>query len=241
MIDKINNQNEQENPEQLLHDIATPLLITQMNANLLMEYLPQLIAALQNSQPNHELLLDNEKIVAALINSPNIIKNNLGIVQKKIRLLSNLLENNNFNSNTADTNSLFKNSPENLKPLRTLKIKNILLVEDEAIHQDIGLRLLTPKYQVDCANNGFEAISKCKQQHYDLILMDLQMPKMNGVEATTALRQIIRAEVIIIGLTSMPIGNKRNDLLELGFDNFLEKPLKLENFQNILRLHTNND
>ena len=119
--------------------------------------------------------------------------------------------------------------------------QHILLVEDEIIHQDIGLSLLSPQYQVDCANNGLEAVQKCKEKNYDLILMDLQMPKMNGVEATSELRKTINKNTIIIGLTSMPIGSKRNELVDIGFNNFLEKPLKLESFQNILRLHTVND
>jgi CheY-like chemotaxis protein len=234
MINKTTNPND---PEQLLHDIATPLLITQMNADLLAKYLPQLITALREPQLNHELLLNDEKIIAALINAPNAIKNNLDVIQKNMRHLSNILENN--NSNTA-THAPFRSSLNStISP--TPQIKKILLVEDETIHQDIGLNLLTPRYHVDCVNNGLEAISKCKQQHYDLILMDLQMPKMNGVEATTELRKIVSPDIIIIGLTSMPIGNKRGELLELGFTNFLEKPLKLENFQNILRLHINTD
>ncbi|MES2824271.1 MAG: response regulator [Pseudomonadota bacterium] len=234
MINKTTSPNDSE---QLLHDIATPLLITQMNADLLAKYLPQLITALRNPQLNNELLLNDEKIIAALINAPSTIKNNLDVIQKNMRQLSNILENNNSNTGTHAPSISLLNSAN----ASTLQIKKILLVEDETIHQDIGLNLLTPRYHVDCVNNGLEAINKCKQQHYDLILMDLQMPKMNGVEATTELRKIVSPDIIIIGLTSMPIGNKRGELLELGFTNFLEKPLKLENFQNILRLHINTD
>ncbi|MES2673354.1 MAG: response regulator [Pseudomonadota bacterium] len=234
MINKTANPND---PEQVLHDIATPLLIAQMNADLLAKYLPQLITALQNPQLINELLMNDEKIIAALINAPSAIKSNLDVIQKNMRQLSNILENNNSNTGTHAPAISLTNSAT----ASTSQIKNILLVEDETIHQDIGLNLLTPRYQVDCVNNGVEAINKCKQQHYDLILMDLQMPKMNGVEATTELRKIVSPDIIIIGLTSMPIGNKRGELLELGFTNFLEKPLKLENFQNILRLHINTD
>lgn len=237
MTNKTINQNGEANLEQLLHDIATPLLVTQMNTDLLFKYLPQLITALQKAQPNHELL-NHEKIITALLNAPSAIKNNLGVIQKTVRHISNFIENN----NSDPTSNLFLSPPLNFTTAANAReIKTILLVEDETIHQDIGLNLLTPRYHVDCVNNGLEAIRQCKQQHYDLILMDLQMPKMNGVEATTELRKMVSPDIIIIGLTSMPIGNKRSELLELGFTNFLEKPLKLENFQNILRLHINND
>ncbi len=242
MIDNAHNLIESETPEKLLHDIATPLLITQMNADLLAKHLPELLRALLNLQPNGSDLLNDDARVNALINAPTQIKNNLATVQKKIRELTRALESIDLTAekithprseNTTATTSVCRPSLKN--------IKTILLVEDEIIHQDIGLSLLSPQYQVDCANNGLEAVQKCKEKNYDLILMDLQMPKMNGVEATSELRKTINKNTIIIGLTSMPIGSKRNELVDIGFNNFLEKPLKLESFQNILRLHTVND
>jgi CheY-like chemotaxis protein len=120
-------------------------------------------------------------------------------------------------------------------------IHTILLVEDEAVHRDIGISLLAKQFHLDCATNGLEAVEMCKHSTYDLILMDMHMPKMNGLEATEELRTFINPKTIIIGLTSLPLGKKRNELLEIGFDAFLEKPLKLESFKHLLGIVANNN
>ena len=80
----------------------------------------------------------------------------------------------------------------------------------------------------------------CEQKHYDLILMDLHMPKMNGEQATIALRSRVSNETIIIGLTSLPIGVNKSGLLAMGFTDFLEKPLTLKSLQKLLRTHSLN-
>lgn len=224
MTDKTDSIMMSETPAQILHDIITPLLVAKINVNLLAEHLPSLLIALKNSQ--NEIPLKDEKTLEALLRAPEIIANNIDLVQRKYRALSaSLFDTAAINQQTvaATTNS------------NGSKISTILLVDDETIHQDIGIKLLSPYYKVDSAQNGIEAISKCKLQHYDLILMDLQMPKMNGASATEELRKFIKNDTIIIGLTSMPLGEKRIELLNIGFNDFLEKPLKLDNFQNLVQ------
>lgn len=105
------------------------------------------------------------------------------------------------------------------------------------VHRDIGESLLSPHYQVDFAENGLDAIRKCEQKQYDLILMDLHMPKMNGEQATMALRTRLSNETIIIGLTSLPLGANQSGLLARGFTDFLEKPLTMKGLQNVLRAY----
>jgi CheY-like chemotaxis protein len=117
-------------------------------------------------------------------------------------------------------------------------IKTILLVDDETIHRDIGHSVLSPHYQVDFADNGVDAVQKCEIKQYDLILMDLHMPKMNGEQATMALRKQVSKETIIIGLTSLPLGANQSGLLAKGFTGFLEKPLTMKGLQNVLRAYS---
>lgn len=237
MTDK-DNQYGQQSVETLFHDIATPLLISKMKAELLAKHLPLLIRTLVESPELRHLLPADEKLIDALVTAPDIMQSNLQLVQKKINLLSAavLYQTNNFVSvnDTADFDG------GSSGPVRTAAIKTILLVDDETIHRDIGESLLSPHYEVDFARNGLEAMSLCEQKHYDLILMDLHMPKMNGEQATIALRPRISEETIIIGLTSLPIGANRSGLLAMGFTDFLEKPLRLKSLQKLLRSYSLN-
>lgn len=220
----------------ILHDIATPMLIAQINTDLLLEHLPALIAAFDREFPQAISTKSEAEAIDSLMNAPVAIKNNLKIVRENLNALTNLIE---------EANKIGKNAltvPAAKIPLTfTEKIHRILLVDDETIYQDLGINLLSNYFDIDVASNGFDAIKRCKEKHYDLILMDLQMPKMNGIEATKEIRKQVEAHTLIFGLTNMPIGEKHTELLSLGFDNFLEKPLKLESFQNILRLHCVND
>jgi CheY-like chemotaxis protein len=244
MTDKYKNHYESDSAETLFHDIATPLLIAKMKAGLLASHLPQLIRALAESPDLSHLLPDDKKIIEALISAPDIMVSNLDVVQKKINLLSEsvLHQANNFGACPPSDNAIANIHHGNVDAstnaaVRTVAIKTILLVDDEMVHRDIGESLLSPHYQVDFAENGLEAIRKCEQKQYDLILMDLHMPKMNGEQATMALRTRISNETIIIGLTSLPLGANQSGLLARGFTDFLEKPLTMKGLQNVLRAY----
>lgn len=244
MTDKSKNHYESDSAETLFHDIATPLLVAKMKAGLLASYLPQLIKSLAESPDLQHLLPEDKKVIEALLSAPEIMVSNLDVVQKKINLLSEsvLHQANNFGACPPGDNgaaNIHSGSMDTTTStaVRTVAIKTILLVDDEMVHRDIGESLLSPHYQVDFAENGLEAIRKCEQKHYDLILMDLHMPKMNGEQATMALRASISNETIIIGLTSLPLGANQSGLLARGFTDFLEKPLTMKGLQNVLRAY----
>lgn len=245
MTNKYKNHYESDSAETLFHDIATPLLIAKMKAELLASYLPPLIQALAESPDLCHLLPDDKKIITALISAPDIMASNLDVVQKKINLLSEsvLHQANHFAASPSDDNAAASGQHRHVDTstnttVRTVAIKTILLVDDEVIHRDIGESILSPHYQVDFAENGLEAIRKCEQKQYDLILMDLHMPKMNGEQATMALRTRISNETIIIGLTSLPLGANQSGLLARGFTDFLEKPLTMKGLQHVLRAYS---
>lgn len=228
----IQDQPEFQSIETLFHDIATPLVISKMKAELLAKHLPQLIDQLRNKPEFRDLLPHDEKVIDALASAPDIMLSNLQLVQKKINLLSASMihQAGNFPANDVS-------HPDGNGSLESANswVRSILLVDDEDVHRDIGKSLLTPHYDVDFASNGLEAIKLCEQKEYDLVLMDLHMPKMNGEQATIALRQRVSNETIIVGLTSLPIGVNRSGLLALGFNDFLEKPLTLKSLQKLLR------
>jgi|GEM_PF-3359855 len=112
----------------------------------------------------------------------------------------------------------------------------ILVVEDNAVNQKIALKLLAKMgYTGDVAANGFEAIDALKRQQYDIVFMDVQMPEMDGLEAT---RRIIekwdKHRPCIIAMTANVMKEDREACLVAGMDDFISKPFVLKDFQSKL-------
>lgn len=117
---------------------------------------------------------------------------------------------------------------ETIPGKRSLKI---LLVEDNMLNQKFAKVTLTQQgHFLDIAENGKVAIEKFKADTYDLILMDIQMPIMNGIEAAEEIRRIEKEQnqepIKIIAITAFALDNKREECLSSGMDNFLAKPFK---------------
>ena len=107
----------------------------------------------------------------------------------------------------------------------------ILLVEDNLVNQKVAGKMLERSgHRVTIANNGQEAVDVFAQQPFDLVLMDIQMPVMDGFEATQAIRDLEKASgrhTPIIALTAHAISGYREKCLELGLDDYLSKPIKI--------------
>jgi signal transduction histidine kinase/CheY-like chemotaxis protein len=114
----------------------------------------------------------------------------------------------------------------------------LLLVEDNPINQKVALLMLHKLgYQVDVANNGFEALHAVASAHYDLILMDCVMPEMDGFEATRRLRSGggYGAEVPIIAMTANVFADDRKACLDAGMNDFLSKPVRQAELASLLQ------
>jgi PAS domain S-box-containing protein len=108
---------------------------------------------------------------------------------------------------------------------------HILLAEDNAVNQKLALRLLSQMgYRADVAANGLEVIKSLERQAYDVILMDVQMPEMDGLEATRQIRQKPpRPErPHIIAMTANAMQGDREICLEAGMDDYVSKPIRVE-------------
>lgn len=107
----------------------------------------------------------------------------------------------------------------------------ILLAEDNVINQRIATIIFKQmELTFDIARDGREAFEMHQKNRYDLIFMDIQMPVMNGLEATRLIRAFEKEadlpnKVYILALTASIISEKREECLDAGIDDFLEKPL----------------
>jgi len=105
----------------------------------------------------------------------------------------------------------------------------ILLAEDNPINQKLAVAILTKAgYQVEVANNGQEAVDKytASPDDFDLILMDVQMPEMNGLEATRIIREKGFETVPIIAMTAQAMKGDREICLDAGMNDYIAKPIK---------------
>ena len=118
---------------------------------------------------------------------------------------------------------------------------NILLVEDNLLNQRIvTFSLKKYNHEVTIANNGLEAVEMFHDEKYDVILMDIMMPVMDGLEATVKIREVERDQKIekrtpIIALTANTMDNDRDKCISYGMDEFMAKPFDIEKLKTIFK------
>jgi CheY-like chemotaxis protein/HPt (histidine-containing phosphotransfer) domain-containing protein len=113
---------------------------------------------------------------------------------------------------------------------------HVLLVEDNFVNQKVAVRFLERLgCTVDVAGNGAEGVTACQQRHFDIVLMDLQMPVMDGMTATRKIREWETAgRMPIIALTANAMTGDRELCEAAGMDGYLTKPIEVERLRNIL-------
>jgi CheY-like chemotaxis protein len=106
----------------------------------------------------------------------------------------------------------------------------ILLVEDNVVNQKLATRMLgLMGYRPDVASNGVEAIDAVERQTYDLVLMDVQMPEMDGLEATRRIvARLGEARPRIVAMTANAMDGDRERCLAAGMDGYVSKPIRVE-------------
>ncbi|WP_310586119.1 hybrid sensor histidine kinase/response regulator [Telluribacter humicola] len=112
----------------------------------------------------------------------------------------------------------------------------ILIAEDNLFNQKLAVHILKKLgYDVDLAQNGLEVLEQLKSRYYEVILMDVQMPEMDGLEATQLIRQNFERQPVIIAMTANALQGDREICLKAGMDIYVSKPIMLDELKNALQ------
>lgn len=113
---------------------------------------------------------------------------------------------------------------------------NILIAEDDKMNQQLSTMILGRLgYQPDVAENGKEVLEMVSEKKYDVILMDIEMPEMDGLEATRMIRLCLTTQPTIIAMTANAMESDRENCLKAGMDEYLTKPVNVEELMYVLR------
>nr|WP_282955638.1 response regulator [Bellilinea caldifistulae] len=108
---------------------------------------------------------------------------------------------------------------------------HILLAEDNLVNQKVAIGILQRMgYHVDVAANGLEVLEALRRQHYDVVLLDVQMPEMDGEEAAREIQRRYPPEdrPILIAMTANALEGDRERYLAIGMDDYISKPIRVE-------------
>lgn len=170
------------------------------------------------------ILVDDGDVLSSV--SPLLTRHHIRSIENKLNEKNNLEQE---NSKPYKVN----NTAKSHSPAAQARELRILLVEDNIINQEVALGILSClELAADVANNGLEAIEKLNDGHergqaYDLILMDCQMPEMDGYEATRAIRsgKTSDANIPIIAMTANAMKGDKEKCLSIGMDDYISKPI----------------
>ena len=165
----------------------------------------------------------------------SIVKKILEIMGSQIHLQSELGKGSTFSFELEFEKGINENiTIDHNVNIEILNKKNILLVEDNKINQMITQKMLE-KRGISCKiiDNGEDAIHEIKDNNYDLILMDVHLPGINGTEATSEIRKF-NTQTPIIALTAISLNENREMLLSYGMNEVITKPFEPEHFYNVI-------
>ena len=133
-------------------------------------------------------------------------------------------------STLVTRHSLWESRPEHVPSVN--QQLTILLAEDNAVNQKFALRMLERRgHKVRVAGNGLEALAALDKEQFDVVLMDVQMPDMDGLEATAVIRQKEKAQgshIPIVAMTAHSMKGDRDRCLEAGMDGYISKPINAQ-------------
>ena len=129
--------------------------------------------------------------------------------------------------------------PQGRVPAENMRHAHVLVVEDNSVNREVAIALLQHfGHRVDTAENGHEAVEALRARRYDLVLMDCQMPEMDGYEATRLIRDpatgALNPRTAIVAVTASAMTGDREKCIAAGMDDYLAKPLEPESLSRVL-------
>ena len=115
-----------------------------------------------------------------------------------------------------------------------MKSKKILIVDDNDMNRRLFENLIGEFYDFESAGNGIEALKKLENEQFDLILMDIQMPQMDGITALKKIKQGKFSDCPIVAITAFADEGDRGSFLKMGFDEFMTKPIRPKKFFEVI-------
>lgn len=228
----------QKQCRRMIHDLRTQLFCIEINRKSLQIYMPGLLNLYQEAKKADKPVPSiPDEHLEVLAEAGEDIEQQLNIINDQ---LDKLLHQ--FKTQQSEFHSQRLSELQNSAQVHSLEASHlkILLVEDEKIHQDINCKVLSAvNCSIDIAENGLQALERLNSASYDLVLMDLHMPQMNGMTTAGNIRKLDdeHRNIPIIGLSNIE-PHDIEAFFSAGFNKFLLKPLKLDAFTDtIAELH----
>lgn len=120
-----------------------------------------------------------------------------------------------------------------------MKNKKVLIVDDNALNRKVFENIIGHSYRFGVAVNGLEAIDKIKSEHFDVVLMDIQMPKLDGISTLKIIKEDNLTTSPIIAISAYSNQSDRDYFLSTGFDDFMAKPVKPKDLLECIDYHLN--
>lgn len=135
---------------------------------------------------------------------------------------------------------LVNESKRQIIGIATQKQYRVLIVDNKGLDRELLRSLLLPlKFEIQEATNGRQAVDLCKNWQPHVIFMDLNMPEMDGFQATQILKKLYQQQIIIIAVTASAFEDRQKRIQQAGFDSFLLKPFSSKNLFTLLQKHLN--
>lgn len=118
-----------------------------------------------------------------------------------------------------------------------MKNKKVLIVDDNALNRRVFENVIGHNYFFDSASDGIEAIEMLKNNRYDIVLMDIQMPKLDGISCLKIIREEEITNIPVIAISAYSNQGDRDYFLSTGFDDFIAKPVKPKDLLETIHFH----
>ncbi len=183
------------------------------------------------------ILVSSAGFIAARNSDERQLFNDVLLKPVKLKQLYQVLNNTCRPQNIPETIAFQKQQVQNMINLAERIPLRILLAEDNVINQKLALKVFEKLgYVADLAANGLEVLDALQRQQYDLVFMDVQMPEMDGYEATAEIVKQYGNEKrpVIFALTAAVMNEEKQRIASAGMDDYLPKPFRLDDIKNII-------